>query len=248
MSILPVVKKIEPEQPRIINDEIDDETDEQSEEEEIEQIITVKPRKKVVKKDLFDCPEPEPEEEEEEEEVNDETEEVNQNFIYEEPEPVKLVKPKKKKPARCYDEGYREGDNRVMLDKNGNKRWINDKVVEKARERMIKFHEDGRTYKLGKGKKKKETELKVQQVQPTNQINEEMMIKYQEDLKSLVQKASFEAVEAYDTKRKERKALKRSEEQAKQVSKELHNKLLTVGKAPIPYGEKGYWNQCWETQ
>ena len=239
MSILPVVQqnlelKIE-KSDNIIEDETDDESQEGDEPQE--PIITVRERKKPVRSELFDIKEPEPEVEEVEE-VEDFEEE-------EEEEPV-IVKPKKRGPARNYEVGYTEGVHKVYLDKRGNKRWMSDLVHQKARERMLKFHSEGKTNLKGNNRKlNKQNELKS--VEQLEKVNEEMLKKYQEDLVKVVQKASFDAVEAYDVKRKARKAEKKATQNAILVNDELHNKLSGIQQKMKPtYGTPGYFNQCWD--
>ena len=243
MSILPVVQQDLEEK---LQDEeviIESETEEQSEEEP-EPIIEVKERKKAVRNEIFDVKDdPEPVEPESVEPEPVEPEPV-------EPEPVKQ-KPKKRRPAKFYEEGYREEDFRIMIDKNGSKRWVNDKTLALARARMTQMHKDG-IAKAPTSRKKKPPSVEVQlkqvlekQEESKNNLSEEFIKKYQEDLSMLVQKASFNAVEEYDKKRKERKAEKRAQQNAELVQRQMRNKLEGI-KQPVKYGEAGYFNSCWD--
>lgn len=241
MSILPVVQQDLEEKLEVEEDIIENETDDQSEEEQ-EPIIEVKERKKAVRSEIFDVkdePEPEPEPVQEE----------PVQAVPETVEPVKQ-KPKKRRPAKLYEEGYTEGDYRVMIDKNGNKRWINDENIKKATERIMKVHQEGNTRRTGgNGRKKKPPPVEKQlqdvlkkQEEQKNNISEEFLKKYQEDLMKVVQQASLQAVETYDTKRKARKA----EKKAKQINDQLQNKLSGIQQQRKPkYGEAGFFNDCW---
>jgi hypothetical protein len=243
MSILPVVQqnlelKIEK------HEDVDIiETDDQLEDEP-EPIIRVRERKKPIRSEIFDIREQEPEPEYEE--VEDYDDEIDEE-IEDEPEEPVIIKPKKRGPARNYEVGYTEGVHKVYLDKRGNKRWMSDLVHQKARERMLKFHSEGKTNLKGNNRKlNKQNELKS--VQQLEKVNEDMLKKYQEDLVKVVQKASFDAVEAYDVKRKARKAEKKATQNAIKVNDELHNKLSGIQqqRQRPKYGEIGYFNQCWE--
>lgn len=235
MSILPVVQQDLEEKLEVEEDIIDDETEEQSEEEQ-EPIIEVKERKKAVRSEIFDVkdePEPEPEP-------------VEEEPVQEVPEPVK-EKPKKRRPAKFYEEGHTEGDFRVMIDKNGSKRWVNDKHLQRSRERLSKMHKEGLIKHTPKKKKPPPVEKQLQDVlkkqeEQKNNISEEFLKKYQEDLMKVVQQASLQAVETYDTKRKARKA----EKKAKQINDQLQNKLSGIQQQRKPkYGEAGFFNDCW---
>ena len=236
MSILPVVKQDLEENLQVDDEIIESETDEQSEE-EVEPIIEVKQRKKAVRNEIFDIkdePEPEPVEPEPEPET----------------EPIKQ-KPQKRKPAKFHEEGYREGDFRVMIDKNGSKRWVNDKTLENARARMNEMHKDG-IAKAPSSRKKKPPSVEVQlkevlekQEQNKNNLSEEFIKKYQEDLMNVVKTASLNAVEEYDTKRKARKAEKKAQQKAEIVQSQMRSKLEGL-KQPVKYGEVGYFNSCWD--
>ena len=228
MSILPIVQQDLEEK---LQDEeviIESETEEQSEE-EVEPIIEVKQRKKAVRNEIFD--------------IKDDAEPV-------EPEPVKQ-KPQKRRPAKFYEEGYREGDFRIMIDKNGSKRWVNDKTLELARARMTQMHKDG-IAKAPTSRKKKPPSVEVQlkqvlekQQENKNNLSEEFIKKYQEDLSMLVQKASLNAVEEYDTKRKARKAEKQAQQKAEIVQSQMRSKLEGLQR-PVKYGQVGYFNSCWD--
>lgn len=229
MSILPVVQQDLEEKLQDEEQIIESETEEQSEEEQ-EPIIEVKQRKKAVRNEIFDVkddPEPEPVKE----------------------TPVKET-PKKRRPAKFYEEGYREGDYYVIVDKNGNKRWLNETTVKKATERILKVHEQGGV--RGRGRKTKPPSVEVQlkqvlekQEQNKNNLSEEFIKKYQEDLSMLVQKASLNAVEEYDKKRKARKAEKKAQQNAELVQSQMRNKLEGL-KEPPKYGTPGYFNSCWD--
>ena len=146
MSILPVVQQDLEEKLEVEEDIIDDETEEQSEEEQ-EPIIEVKERKKAVRSEIFDVkdePEPEP--------------------VQAVPETVEPVKPKKRRPAKFYEEGHTEGDFRVMIDKNGSKRWVNDKHLQRSRERLSKMHKEGLIKHTPKKKKPPPVEKQLQDV------------------------------------------------------------------------------------
>jgi hypothetical protein len=230
MSILPVVQQDLEEKLEVEEDIIESETEEQIEEEE-EPIIEVKERKKAVRSEIFDVKdEPEPE-----------------------PEPVKEepVKPKKRRPAKFYEEGHTEGDFRVMIDKNGSKRWVNDKHLQRSRERLSKMHKEGLIKFTPKKKKPPPVEKQLQDVlkkqeEQTNNLSEQFLKKYQEDLMKVVQEASLQAVETYDTKRKARKAEKKAKEQANLVNSQLQNKLAGIQQQRKPkYGEAGFFNDCW---
>ena len=235
MSILPVVQQDLEEKLEVEENIIDDETEEQSEEEQ-EPIIEVKERKKAVRSEIFDVkdePEPEPEP-------------VEEEPVKEEP-----VKPKKRRPAKFYEEGHTEGDFRVMIDKNGSKRWVNDKHLQRSRERLSKMHKEGLIKFTPKKKKPPPVEKQLQDVlkkqeEQTNNLSEQFLKKYQEDLMKVVQQASLQAVETYDTKRKERKAEKKAKEQADLVNSQLQNKLAGIQQQRKPkYGESGFFNDCW---
>lgn len=229
MSILPVVQQDLEEKLQEDEEIIEDETENESEE-EVEPIIEVKARKKAVRSEIFDVKdEPEPE-----------------------PEPVQEsepVKPKKRRPAKFYEEGHREGDFRVMIDKNGSKRWVNDKHLERSRERLSKMHKEGLIKFTPKKKKPPPVEKQLQEVlkkqeEQKNNISEEFLKKYQEDLMKVVQQASLQAVETYDSKRKARKA----EKKAQQINNQLQNKLSGIQEQQQRkprYGEAGFFNDCW---
>ena len=136
MSILPIVKQDLEENLQVDDEIIESETEEQSDE-EVEPIIEVTQRKKAVRNEIFD--------------IKDEPEHV-------EPEPVKET-PKKRRPAKFYDEGYREGEYYVIVDKNGNKRWLSDTNRQKATERLMKVHEQGGVKRIGR--KKKQEKLNI---------------------------------------------------------------------------------------
>jgi hypothetical protein len=230
MSILPIVQQDLEEK---LQDEeviIESETEEQSEEEQ-EPIIEVKQRKKAVRNEIFD--------------VKDDPEPVEP-----EPEHVKQ-KPQKRRPAKFYEEGYREGDFRIMIDKNGSKRWVNDKTLELARARMTQMHKDG-IAKAPSSRKKKPPSVEVQlkqvlekQEESKNNLSEEFIKKYQEDLMNIVKTASFNAVEEYDTKRKARKAEKKAQQKAELVQSQMRSKLEGI-KQPVKYGSPGYFDTCWD--
>ena len=233
MSILPVVKQDLEENLQVDDEIIESETDEQSEE-EVEPIIEVKQRKKAVRNEIFDIkdePEPEPVEPEPE------------------TEPIKQ-KPQKRKPAKFHEEGYREGDFRVMIDKNGSKRWVNDKTLENARARMNEMHKKGIVRPQTRRKKAPPVEVQLKEVlekqeQNKNNLSEEFIKKYQEDLMNVVKAASLNAVEEYDTKRKARKAEKRAQQKAEIVQSQMRSKLEGLQR-PVKYGEVGYFNSCWD--
>ena len=225
MSILPIVQQDLEEKLQDEEEIVESETEEQSEEEQ-EPIIEVKQRKKAVRNEIFD--------------VKDDPE----------PEPVKET-PKKRRPAKFYEEGHREGDFRIMIDKNGSKRWVNDKTLALARARMTQMHKDG-IAKAPTSRKKKPPSVEVQlkqvlekQEESKNNLSEEFIKKYQEDLSMLVQKASFNAVEEYDKKRKARKAEKKAQQNAELIQSQMRSKLEGL-KQPVKYGEAGYFNSCWD--
>jgi SH3-like domain-containing protein len=229
MSILPIVKQDLEENLQVDEEIIESETEEQSEE-EVEPIIEVKQRKKAVRNEIFDIkdePEPEPVE----------------------PEPIKQ-KPQKRKPAKFHEEGYREGDFRVMIDKNGNKRWVNDKTLENARARMNEMHKKGIARPPTRKKKAPPVEVQLKEVlekqeQNKNNLSEEFIKKYQEDLMNVVKTASLNAVEEYDTKRKARKAEKQAQQKAEIVQSQMRSKLEGLQR-PIKYGQVGYFDSCWD--
>jgi len=231
MSILPVVKQDIEENLQVDDEIIESETEEQSEE-EVEPIIEVRQRKKAVRNEIFDIkdePEPEP--------VEPETEPIKQ-------------KPQKRKPAKFYEEGYREGDFRVMIDKNGSKRWVNDKTLENARARMNEMHKKGIARPPTRKKKAPPVEVQLKEVlekqeQNKNNLSEEFIKKYQEDLMNVVKTASLNAVEEYDTKRKARKAEKKAQQRAEIVQSQMRSKLEGL-KQPVKYGEVGFFNSCWD--
>jgi hypothetical protein len=229
MSILPIVKQDLEENLQVDEEIIESETEEQSEE-EVEPIIEVKQRKKAVRNEIFDIkdePEPEPVE----------------------PEPIKQ-KPQKRKPAKFHEEGYREGDFRVMIDKNGNKRWVNDKTLENARARMNEMHKKGIARPPTRKKKAPPVEVQLKEVlekqeQNKNNLSEEFIKKYQEDLMNVVKTASLNAVEEYDTKRKARKAEKQAQQKAEIVQSQMRSKLEGLQR-PVKYGQVGYFDSCWD--
>ena len=236
MSILPVVQQDLEEKLDVEEEIIENETENESEEEE-EPIIEVKERKKAVRNEIFDVKEePEPEPEPEPQVV---------------PETVESVKPKKRRPAKFYEEGHTEGDFRVMIDKNGSKRWVNDKHLQRSRERLSKMHKEGLIKHTPKKKKPPPVEKQLQDVlkkqeEQTNNLSEQFLKKYQEDLMKVVQQASLQAVETYDTKRKERKKEKKAKQQAELVNSQLQNKLAGIQQQRKPkYGEAGFFNDCW---
>mgnify|MGYP003134830614 CR=1 FL=1 len=240
MSILPVVQQDLEEKLDVEEEIIENETENESEEEE-EPIIEVKERKKAVRNEIFDIkeePEPEPEHEPEPE----------PQVV---PETVEPVKPKKRRPAKFYEEGHTEGDFRVMIDKNGSKRWVNDKHLQRSRERLSKMHKEGLIKHTPKKKKPPPVEKQLQDVlkkqeEQTNNLSEQFLKKYQEDLMKVVQQASLQAVETYDTKRKERKKEKKAKQQADLVNSQLQNKLAGIQQQRKPkYGEAGFFNDCW---
>ena len=233
MSILPIVQQDLEEKLQDEEEIIESETEEQSEE-EVEPIIEVRQRKKAVRNEIFDIkdePEPEPVEPEPE------------------TEPIKQ-KPQKRKPAKFYEEGYREGDFRVMIDKNGSKRWVNDKTLENARARMNEMHKKGIARPPTRKKKAPPVEVQLKEVlekqeQNKNNLSEEFIKKYQEDLMNVVKTASLNAVEEYDTKRKARKAEKKAQQRAEIVQSQMRSKLEGL-KQPVKYGEVGFFNSCWD--
>lgn len=228
MSILPIVKQDLEENLQVDEEIIESETEEQSEE-EVEPIIEVKQRKKAVRNEIFDIkdePEPEPE-----------------------TEPIKQ-KPQKRKPAKFHEEGYREGDFRVMIDKNGSKRWVNDKTLENARARMNEMHKKGIARPPTRKKKAPPVEVQLKEVlekqeQNKNNLSEEFIKKYQEDLMNVVKTASLNAVEEYDTKRKARKAEKQAQQKAEIVQSQMRSKLEGLQR-PVKYGMPGYFDSCWD--
>ena len=229
MSILPIVKQDLEENLQDEEEIIESETEEQSEE-EVDPIIEVKQRKKAVRNEIFDIKdepvEPEPE-----------------------TEPIKQ-KPQKRKPAKFHEEGYREGDFRVMIDKNGSKRWVNDKTLENARARMNEMHKKGIARPPTRKKKAPPVEVQLKEVlekqeQNKNNLSEEFIKKYQEDLMNVVKTASLNAVEEYDTKRKARKAEKQAQQKAEIVQSQMRSKLEGLQR-PVKYGEVGYFNSCWD--
>ena len=229
MSILPIVKQDLEENLQADEEIIESETEEQSEE-EVEPIIEVKQRKKAVRNEIFD--------------IKDEPEHVEP-----ETEPIKQ-KPQKRKPAKFHEEGYREGDFRVMIDKNGSKRWVNDKTLENARARMNEMHKKGIARPPTRKKKAPPVEVQLKEVlekqeQNKNNLSEEFIKKYQEDLMNVVKTASLNAVEEYDTKRKARKAEKQAQQKAEIVQSQMRSKLEGLQR-PIKYGEVGYFNTCWD--
>ena len=231
MSILPIVKQDLEENLQVDDEIIESETEEQSEE-EVEPIIEVTQRKKAVRNEIFD--------------IKDEPEPVEPEP---ETEPIKQ-KPQKRKPAKFHEEGYREGDFRVMIDKNGSKRWVNDKTLELARARMNEMHKKGIVRPQTRRKKAPPVEVQLKEVlekqeQNKNNLSEEFIKKYQEDLMNVVKAASLNAVEEYDTKRKARKAEKRAQQKAEIVQSQMRSKLEGLQR-PIKYGEVGYFNTCWD--
>ena len=243
MSILPIVKQDLEENLQVDEEIIESETEEQSEE-EVEPIIEVKERKKAVRNEIFDIkddPEPVEPDEPEPEPVEPEPEP--------ETEPVKQ-KPQKRKPAKFHEEGYREGDFRVMIDKNGSKRWVNDKTLENARARMNEMHKKGIVRPPTRKKKAPPVEVQLKEVlekqeQNKNNFSEEFIQKYQEDLMNVVKTASLNAVEEYDTKRKARKAEKKAQQKAEIVQSQMRSKLEGL-QQPVKYGMPGYFNTCWD--
>ena len=234
MSILPVVKQDLEENLQVDDEIIESETEEQSEE-EVEPIIEVKQRKRAVRNEIFD--------------IKDEPVEPDEPEPEPETEPVKQ-KPQKRRPAKFYEEGYREGDFRVMIDKNGSKRWVNDKTLENARARMNEMHKKGIARPPTRKKKAPPVEVQLKEVlekqeENKNNLSEEFIKKYQEDLSMLVQKASFNAVEEYDKKRKERKAEKKAQQNAELVQSQMRSKLEGL-KQPVKYGSPGYFDSCWD--
>jgi len=238
MSILPVVQQDLEVKLEVQEEIIENETENESEEEP-EPIIEVKTRKKAVRSEIFD--------------IKDEPEPVKEEPVLQESEPVKEepVKPNKRRPAKFYDEGHTEGDFRVMIDKNGSKRWVNDKHLQRSRERLSKLHKEGLIKHTPKKKKPPTVEKQLQDVlkkqeEQTNNLSEEFLKKYQEDLMKVVKQASLEAVETYDTKRKERKKEKKAKQQADLVNSQLQNKLEGIQQQRKPkYGEAGFFNDCW---
>ena len=231
MSILPIVKQDLEENLQVDDEIIESETEEQSEE-EVEPIIEVTQRKKAVRNEIFD--------------IKDEPEPVEPEP---ETEPIKQ-KPQKRKPAKFHEEGYREGDFRVMIDKNGNKRWVNDKTLENARARMNEMHKKGIARPPTRKKKAPPVEVQLKEVlekqeQNKNNLSEEFIKKYQEDLMNIVKTASFNAVEEYDTKRKARKAEKKAQEKAEIVQSQMRSKLEGLQR-PVEYGMPGYFDSCWD--
>jgi SH3-like domain-containing protein len=231
MSILPIVKQDLEENLQVDEEIIESETEEQSEE-EVEPIIEVTQRKKAVRNEIFD--------------IKDEPEPVEPEP---ETEPIKQ-KPQKRKPAKFHDEGYREGDFRVMIDKNGSKRWVNDKTLENARARMNEMHKKGIVRPPTRKKKAPPVEVQLKEVlekqeQNKNNLSEEFIKKYQEDLMNVVKAASLNAVEEYDTKRKARKAEKKAQQKAEIVQSQMRSKLEGLQR-PVKYGEVGYFNSCWD--
>ena len=229
MSILPIVKQDLEENLQDDEEIIESETEEQSEE-EVDPIIEVKQRKKAVRNEIFDIKdepvEPEPE-----------------------TEPIKQ-KPQKRKPAKFHEEGYREGDFRVMIDKNGSKRWVNDKTLENARARMNEMHKKGIARPPTRKKKAPPVEVQLKEVlekqeQNKNNLSEEFIKKYQEDLMNVVKTASLNAVEEYDTKRKARKAEKKAQQRAEIVQSQMRSKLEGLQR-PVKYGQVGYFDSCWD--
>jgi SH3-like domain-containing protein len=231
MSILPIVKQDLEENLQVDEEIIESETEEQSEE-EVEPIIEVTQRKKAVRNEIFD--------------IKDEPEPVEPEP---ETEPIKQ-KPQKRKPAKFHEEGYREGDFRVMIDKNGSKRWVNDKTLENARARMNEMHKKGIVRPPTRKKKAPPVEVQLKEVlekqeQNKNNLSEEFIKKYQEDLMNVVKAASLNAVEEYDTKRKARKAEKKAQQKAEIVQSQMRSKLEGLQR-PVKYGEVGYFNSCWD--
>ena len=231
MSILPVVKQDLEENLQVDDEIIESETEEQSEE-EVEPIIEVTQRKKAVRNEIFD--------------IKDEPEPVEPEP---ETEPIKQ-KPQKRKPAKFHEEGYREGDFRVMIDKNGSKRWVNDKTLENARARMNEMHKKGIVRPPTRKKKAPPVEVQLKEVlekqeQNKNNLSEEFIKKYQEDLMNVVKAASLNAVEEYDTKRKARKAEKKAQQRAEIVQSQMRSKLEGLQR-PIKYGQVGYFDSCWD--
>ena len=231
MSILPIVKQDLEENLQVDEEIIEYETEEQSEE-EVEPIIEVTQRKKAVRNEIFD--------------IKDEPEPVEPEP---ETEPIKQ-KPQKRKPAKFHDEGYREGDFRVMIDKNGSKRWVNDKTLENARARMNEMHKKGIVRPPTRKKKAPPVEVQLKEVlekqeQNKNNLSEEFIKKYQEDLMNVVKTASLNAVEEYDTKRKARKAEKKAQQKAEIVQSQMRSKLEGLQR-PIKYGMPGYFDSCWD--
>ena len=131
-----------------------------------------------------------------------------------------------------------------MIDKNGKKRWISDINQQKARERMLAYHQNEKSKEKKKPRKKRSTAVKS--VQQIESVNEAMLKKYQDDLLKVVQHASLQAVEQYDSRRKARKAEKKTKRQVEQVNKELNNKLSGIQqqRQPPKYGEPGFFDQC----
>jgi hypothetical protein len=231
MSILPIVKQDLEENLQVDEEIIESETEEQSEE-EVEPIIEVKQRKKAVRNEIFD--------------IKDEPEPVEPEP---ETEPIKQ-KPQKRKPAKFHEEGYREGDFRVMIDKNGSKRWVNDKTLENARARMNEMHKKGIARPPTRKKKPPPVEVQLKEVlekqeQNKNNLSEEFIKKYQEDLMNVVKTASLNAVEEYDTKRKARKAEKKAQQKAEIVQSQMRSKLEGLQR-PVKYGQVGYFDSCWD--
>tara|TARA_R110000803_G_scaffold200739_2_gene265262 strand:+ start:743 stop:1474 length:732 start_codon:yes stop_codon:yes gene_type:complete len=243
MNLLPVVKQqfAETELKTEINETVEDETDEQSEEEQ-EEIINIKPRKKANRNEIFDIqtfePEPEP---------DPVTEEENPNFIYEEevkPIETELEKPKKRPHAKRFEEGHTIGDYHVIVDKNGDKRWASKKNQQKAKERMLAMHRDG---KIGTNTKKGHEKRRVEKKVVDEEAERIKLVKqYQDQMALAIKQASLEAVEEYDTRRKARKAKKKIEQDAQTVNNQLHNKLSNLAKPKPKYGEVGFFNQCWD--
>ena len=231
MSILPIVKQDLEENLQVDEEIIESETEEQSEE-EVEPIIEVTQRKKAVRNEIFD--------------IKDEPEPVEPEP---ETEPIKQ-KPQKRKPAKFHEEGYREGDFRVMIDKNGSKRWVNDKTLENARARMNEMHKKGIARPPTRKKKAPPVEVQLKEVlekqeQNKNNLSEEFIKKYQEDLMNVVKTASLNAVEEYDTKRKARKAEKQAQQKAEIVHSQMRSKLEGL-QIPVKYGMPGYFDSCWD--
>jgi SH3-like domain-containing protein len=137
-----------------------------------------------------------------------------------------------------------------MIDKNGNKRWVNDKTLENARARMNEMHKKGIARPPTRKKKPPPVEVQLKEVlekqeQNKNNLSEEFIKKYQEDLMNVVKAASLNAVEEYDTKRKARKAEKKAQQRAEIVQSQMRSKLEGLQR-PVKYGQVGYFDSCWD--
>jgi hypothetical protein len=171
---------------------------------------------------------------------DEETGEVNPNFIYEKP----VVKQKVKKARKPMSEEHKQ---KLAFAREKAMAVRKAKAEEKKKMKALD-NEEKELLKTQKIKKVQKLKKEVEQAeQPDSESKVEEVVQKTQKISGLTKKdledAQFEAIVKYETLRKQRKAVKKEAEMVEQTKKEMMNKL-----APQQYKYRdgsNRWDMCY---